>query len=629
MIGTMKYKLWTECGYSNYCKKPDGTSYTNSVLHMNEYNEQQYYENNTKMWQEAEDVLDQSIKEKYIVEMGKTDAAEDVIKLFDEHCKVIDSYLEKASKCKSKNDLTKVLSELKDYEIVLLAEGESDNNFLIFNQLHELYDMKKPDYNNDFAKKINKIIEKTKDVGKSEKSKYFSKIPQLRNEIDNLLKELDSYLDRQGKGEYNLLRRCKSHGSHQIFKLYAQKVEKCLSEVESQMKVLKDKKQTDKKEQNKNSITCICGKLIGNKTNLSKCKSSLAHAQRMAAKAGEVVCEEVTPIKRGRPKKEKVVLANIVEDNVVTITDPSKPLVIKFDFDFSFVPEFDREIIKQPVEQPVEEIVSKIDDLTLKSSQIKFFAKMNRVILSLEEKFRNPWHQSDFCPYIQNLKWKRDFKKVRKEILTFDTSVLKSTIVEDKIEEKADDEDTKSEDSQLEIVITEIDTESNVETTSNEIVYLEPVVEQNEKIIIEEKREVVINPATERLIQEEYKDFKKIVNARKLPEEPIIGKYKNMVADRQIQYEFIMRYDDDFNNRINVIDSFVNFRRNLIMKYNFDETHSVYAAIEQQILNRSFEMYQKLNERYEIKSNYDAIKNSLDHLKSRVLDHPKVDELFD
>jgi hypothetical protein len=207
---------------------------------------------------------------------------------------------------------------------------------------------------------------------------------------------------------------------------------------------------------------------------------------------------------------------------------------------------------------------------------------------------------------------------------------LKSIVVEDKIEHKAeDDEDTKSVDSeQLEIIITEIDTESNVETATIEFAYLEPVLEQNEKIVIEEKKCVYFDQETEKIIQTEYNDFKKKYRSINSSDEPILEKYKNIVDDQELQYKMIMRYDQDFNNRLAVIQSFNVFRAHLIRTFHFDETHSVYASIELQIINRLFEMFQKLNERYDIKSNYNAIKHD-GLLKCKIFEHPKVQHLFE
>ena len=151
--------------------------------------------------------------------------------------------------------MSKTLEELNFYKTASLKEGyrpeytspdpltgelttcQSYEQYLVFEKLYTIRkgNARNLEYNTDATEFKNSLVRATGD----EHRKYFTRIPGLREEINNLLVDYIDICSRD-KTTFWIKRTCASFGTHQLFALYAARIQKWLDELEPKLTKIKN-----------------------------------------------------------------------------------------------------------------------------------------------------------------------------------------------------------------------------------------------------------------------------------------------------------------------------------------------------------------------------------------------------
>jgi hypothetical protein len=229
------YKEW--CKLHNDAKWKQGYSSKHLVKHSRE--EEELLEKDRESWR---------------IERLETAPNRAVIKRFQKN-KALDKFM-KSQKLETDAEFKKVtqilektLKQLKLYEAASLRNSRP-GNYIVFCQLYTIRNQNssKPYHDNDLTESLNDMVKATGDVNKL----YFTAIPELRNEIDGMLK--DHAYERTSDRS-----KCKSFGTHQFFELYASKVQTFLDKLSPKVTEIKLKQNAAAIGKKNEEYICFCG----------------------------------------------------------------------------------------------------------------------------------------------------------------------------------------------------------------------------------------------------------------------------------------------------------------------------------------------------------------------------------
>lgn len=236
--------------------------------------------------QDEGNILDiQKFKEKsrlfWEEEKKKVEPNQRIINLFLQNNIVLDKYLDEdiIEKKKIKTNFEKgkqiqvlqnVYRQFEIYEKIALENALASNNLVSFQTFNKLPSLTNKEYTlihkgtkDEFLMKqfqniqLNKLVLETKDIHR----RFFSSIPGLRKEVNNILSNIVQ-INIPDVYDNDQQRWCQSFGSHHIFRLYADKVKLLIDR-------LKDEKKT--------IYECPCGSKLLFKNKLHHERNALKH----------------------------------------------------------------------------------------------------------------------------------------------------------------------------------------------------------------------------------------------------------------------------------------------------------------------------------------------------------------
>ena len=479
-----------------------------------------FKENSQKFWEE---------------EKLKSEPHETMIAVFEKHATVIDKCVSEMNfdsltniqKSKKIQVLKTILKHFNDYEKGAIEDGrrfkrlptkrkseirgqfksnnEGEDDLIITNENH---------------KRLNAQAAAAKDIN----GRKFVGIDGLRLEIDLVLKEtinitVPNVLNNENQSQ------CETFGSHQIFRMYQNQVQKHITELNARLQdCLRIKTKNSKNEK----YVCVCGKEVTRTNKSHHEKKSPVHLKFVENQNSDqiVLC---------------TVVKNVEDKKGAKADEEISPIILNFDF--SFIPDYDN------VENTAE-----------------YFKKAAEVMPIQESPLEDDrWMSWDMDPCYCYTKWRRSIDHCLVEIQGFfsNPEVVQITSFEDSIVEFVIEEELQSEAPVPEDEKTKDSTENHDEDNYDDN-NIETEKEDNEQ---DETTFKTMTPYEEKQERKKYEAFLKDIDRHQTKKGFHKGEreqdkelklfFSDNPSDEECTYQMILDYDYEVT-RIKTVISAIN-----------------------------------------------------------------------